>query len=202
MCSLTIAGIAVSAVSTGLQMLGQSSQQKAQERAAQASAQYNIQVSEQEAETQRQLARNELAKGAADRERQQREAQRQLGKMRASMAASGFQLDSGTNLSLLAESAAEHQYDSEVISSNAEQAAWQRQMAGLNATNQGNLYQWQSNNANSNRGASWLGMGGTLLGGIGAGIGAYNQYNQSSSPQNRPGLWDRMQNGINTTLKR
>ena len=48
-------------------------------------------------------------------------------------AASGFEMDSGSNLSLLAESAADHPHDSEVITSNMEQAAWQHEVAAMNA---------------------------------------------------------------------
>jgi hypothetical protein len=85
---------------------------------------------------------------------------------------------------LLGESAAEHQYDSAKIMSNAEQSAWQHQVAAMNATNQGNLYDWQAANAKSGRTASLLAMGGTLLGGIGSGIGKYAQWQQL---QNKPG---------------
>jgi hypothetical protein len=102
-----------------------------------------------------------------------------MGQMRADMGASGFEMDSGSNLSLLGESAAEHQYDSAKIMSNAEQASWQHQVAAMNATNQGNLYDWQAANAKSGRTASLLAMGGTLLGGICSGIGKYAQWQQA-----------------------
>jgi hypothetical protein len=99
------------------------------------------------------------------------------------MGASGFEMDSGSNLSLLAESAGEHQYDSAVITSNAGQAAWQHQVGALNATNQKSLYDWQAANAGSGRQATQLAMAGTLLGGIGSGIGTYNQWSKAQKPQ-------------------
>lgn len=179
----TITMVAVTALSTVVGMYAQHEGQKAQEKSAKTAAAYNAQVAENEAAVQQQLARNEISKGVADRERQQRQAARAMGEMRADMGASGFEMDSGSNLSLLAESAAEHQYDSAVIASNAEQAAWQHQVAGLNATNQGNLANWQYDNASSGRTAAGLGMAGTLLGGIGTGIGQYSQYQQSKTPQ-------------------
>jgi hypothetical protein len=174
-------------------MYAQNEAQKAQARSARAAAEYNAQAAENQAATHRELAKNEIAKGVADRERQQRQAARAMGQMRADMAASGFEIDSGTNLSLLAESAGEHQYDSATIMSNAEQAAWQQEVAAINATNQGSMYNWQAANANSGRGASQLGMFGTLLGGIGAGIGQYNQWQQAkpSGGQIQYKYWDR-----------
>lgn len=177
MCEPTTAAmITTTALSTAVGMYAQSQAQRAQEKSARAAAEYNAQVAENEAATQQQLARNEIAKGVADRERQQRQAARAMGEMRAGMGASGFEMDTGSNLSLLAESAAEHQYDSAVIASNAEQAAWQHQVAALNATNQGSLADWQYANAGSGRAAAGLGMAGTLLGGIGQGIGQYNDW--------------------------
>ena len=169
-------GMAVSALSTGVQMYAQSEQQKAQERSARAAAEYSAQTAENEAASQRGLARNEIAKGIADRERQQRQAARAMGEMRANMGASGFEMDSGSNLSLLAEKAAEHQHDSAVIASNAEQAAWLHEAAAVNASNQAGMHNWQAANAGSGKSVSQLGMVGTLLGGLGAGIGQYNSY--------------------------
>ena len=166
--------MALTAVATGVQMYAQNQAQKSQ-----AAAQANAQMAENQAAMHREQARNEIAKGVADRERQQRHAARAMGQQRADMAASGFEMDSGSNLSLLAESAGEHQYDSAVIPSNAERAAWQHEVAAMNATNQGSMYNWQAANANSGRGATDLAMAGTLLGGIGTGIGQYNEYQKN-----------------------
>ena len=172
----TVASIAVTAISTGVGMYAQQQQAQAQERSAKAAAAYNAQVAENEAATQRQLAQNEISKGIADRERQQRQAARAMGEMRANMGASGFEMDSGSNLSLLAESAQEHQYDADVIMSNANQAAWQHLVAAGGAENQGTYAQWQRANAGSGRGATSLAMAGTLLGGIGSAVGTYGQW--------------------------
>ena len=174
-----VAGIAMTAISTGVQMYAQNQAQRSQAASARAAAGANAQMAENQAAIHREQARNEIAKGIADRERQQRSAARAMGEQRANMAASGFEMDSGSNLSLLAESAGEHQYDSAVITSNAEQAAWQHEVAAMNATNQGSMYNWQRANANSGRGATNLAMGGTLLGGIGTGIGQYNEYQKN-----------------------
>jgi len=169
MCDATVMAVATIA-STVMGMYGQQQAASAQKQAAAA----NAQMAENQAATEQELARNEIAKGIADRERQQRQAARAMGEMRANMAASGFEIDSGSNLSLLAESAGEHQYDSAVITSNSEQAAWQHQAAAINATNQGSLFDWQKSNIQP---AANVAMAGTLLGGIASSIGAYNKYN-------------------------
>jgi hypothetical protein len=170
---------------------GQVIQMQAEGKSARAAAEYNAQIAANEEATQKQLAMNEIAKGVADRERQQRQAARTMGEMRANMGASGFEMDSGTNLSLLAEQAAEHQYDSAVIASNSEQAAWQHQVAGVSAANQGSLANWQRDNASSGKTAAGVGMAGTLLGGVGAGIGVYNAVKNTSTPSGVSNPWDR-----------
>uniref|UniRef100_UPI00263AFC2B virion core protein, T7 gp14 family n=1 Tax=uncultured Desulfovibrio sp. TaxID=167968 RepID=UPI00263AFC2B len=151
---------------------------------------FQAQVAANEAATQQELARNEISKGIADRERQQRQAARAMGEMRANMGASGFEMDSGSNESLLAESAQEHQYDSQVIMSNANQAAWQHLVAANSAGNQQGFAQWQGSQADSGRGANGLAMAGTLLGGIGTGIGQYNSYLQNKSSGSKNGYYD------------
>lgn len=183
MCeAATIAGMALTAVSTGISMAAQNQQAQQQASAQKAAAEYNAQVAANEAATQQELARNEIAKGIDDRERQQRQAARAMGEMRANMGASGFEMDSGSSASLLAESAQEHQYDSQVIMSNANQAAWQHLVSAGSAQNQQNWANWEGSNANSGRGAANLAMAGTLLGGIGTGIGQYNAYAQNKKP--------------------
>lgn len=191
MCEpMTVASIAVTAVSTAVGMYAQNQAQRTQAQSARAAAEYNAQVAANEAATQQQLARNEIQKGIADRERQQRQAARAMGEMRANMGASGFEMDSGSNESLLAESAQEHQYDSQVIMSNANQAAWQHLVAANSAGNQQSFAQWQGSQADSGRGANGLAMAGTLLGGIGTGIGQYNSYLQNKSSGSKNGYYD------------
>lgn len=175
MCGIA-ATLATTAIATAVNMYSQNQAQKSQAAATRASAEYNAQVAANEAATQQELARNEISKGIADRERQQRQAARAMGEMRAQMGASGFEMDSGSNLSLLAESAGEHQYDSQVIMNNAEQAAWQHLVGQTSALNEREYANWQGANANSGRGATNLAMAGTLLSGIGTGLGQYNDW--------------------------
>ena len=175
--------VATTVAATALSVASQYQQQKAQERSQKTAAAYNAQVAENEAATQRQLAQNEIAKGAAERSQQQRQAARAMGEMRAGMGASGFQMDTGSMVSLLEESAAEHQYDSSVIGNNAQQAAWQHMVGVTAANNNKSFADWQGSNANSGQLGTYLGMGGTLLGGISSGLTTYNQYKNTSTPK-------------------
>lgn len=179
MCDLTIAGMALSAISTGVGMYAQHQQAKAQTSAAQASAQYNAQIAANEAEGQRQLAQNEIAKGAADRERLLRAGARKQGELRSQLGASGFEMDSGSALSLLGESAEEIQYDAEITSRNAAMNAWQHQAGIVKAQNAGTYASWEGEQAGK---GSNLGMFGTLLGGLGSGLTMYDQYKRTIRP--------------------
>jgi hypothetical protein len=143
-------------------------------------------VAENEAATQQQLARNEMSKGIADRERQQRQAARAMGQMRADMGASGFEMDSGSMLSLLAESAQEHQYDSQVIMNNAAQAAWGHQANAISAGNNYEAAKASKANAGINGLALGLNVGSTLLGGLGTMNSQYNNYLKTKKPE----VWD------------
>lgn len=182
MCSIAAVSLAMTVAATAMSVAGQAQQQRTAERTAKSTAEYNAQVAENEAAVQQQLAQNEIAKGVAERSQQQRQAARALGTMRASMGASGFQMDTGSMVSLLEESATEHQYDSSVISSNAQQAAWQHLVGATSAQNNMNFANWQGANATSGRTGAILGMGGTLLGGIASGISGYNQLSGTSTP--------------------
>lgn len=182
MCTVT-AMIVSTLASTALSMAGQYQQQQAQEKTAKNAAEYNAQVAENEAATQQQLAQNEIQKGVADRERQQRAAARQMGEMRANMGASGFQMDTGSVASLLGESATEHQYDSNIIRQNSEQAAWQHLVGVTSANNNQAFAEYQGRNATSGRTGAYLGMGGTLLGGIGSAIGNANKWDTARKPK-------------------
>jgi hypothetical protein len=176
--------LAVTAISTAVSMYGQKVAADKQESAQKAAAAYNAQLAENEAATQEQLARAETAAGIAERERQQRDAARKMADMRANMGASGFTLDSGANLSLLADAAAERQYDSQSIMNEAGQRALRHQTAQTNALNSRNAALYQGEQAGNDGGAAALGMAGTLLGGIASGIGRYAATAGKRTPAN------------------
>lgn len=167
--------VALTVLSTAAAAYGQYQQSQAQKQ----SAAYNAQAAANEAATQQQLAQNEIAKGAAERNRHLRAGARQMGELRSGMAAGGFELNSGTNLSLLDEGAQEIGYDANVISNNAAMSAWSHLNAANNANNQSQLYTYQRDNAGK---GSLLGIGGTILGGVASGINQWNGYQQTKTP--------------------
>lgn len=185
MCEITattmlVSSLAMSALSTGVGMYAQSEQQRAAQKAANDQAEYNSQVAAQQQATQEQLAQNEVAKGISERDRFLRNASRQQGDAASMLAAGGFAMDSGSALSLLGESAEEAQYDADIISQNANMAAWQHQMGATSAANDRSMFAYQKANAGSGKTASMLGMGGTLLGGIASGMKMYNEWDKTT----------------------
>lgn len=173
---------AVAVISTAVSMYSQHEQQKSQEKAAKASAEYNAEVAAQEAATQRQLAQNELGKGIAERNRHARAAAQRQGELASMFGASGFAMDSGSTVGMLGDSMEEEQYDANIITQNANMAAWQHEAAATTADNQKSMFDYQYANAGSGRGASMLGMIGTGLGGIAQGMGQYNDYLKTQTP--------------------
>lgn len=171
----------MSIVASAVSALGQYQQARTASKAAQATADYNSKLAAQEAASAREQAIMEQQKGQVELSQQRRAAQRAMGKMRANMGASGFEMDSGSNLSLLAESAAEHQQDSSIIESNARQAAWSQEVAARRAENSKGYYDWQSATANSGMTGTYLGMGGTLLGAAAQGYGMYSALSSAGS---------------------
>ena len=175
MCSFAAAGLAFTALSTVLGVVGQSQQAaqqqamaSAQAKAQRLSAEYNAKVAEQQAAAQRTLAQNEIAKGVADRERQTRDAARKMGELRAQMGTSGFQMDTGTFSSLLDESAQEAQYDANIITQNANMAAWQHLASANQADNNAAGSSWQGAAVQTpDYSLSPWAVGGSLRGGSG-----------------------------------
>ena len=173
MCGLAEAGLGLSLLGTFTGGFAQQQQQQAQAQAARAAANWNAQVLDQDAQTSRLLAMAELAKGADDRSRLTRAGLANQGAMAAHMGASGFEMDSGTNLNLLGQNAEEIAHDASTVTHNANVAAWQHETAANRAKNEAAFARQQgilAGNSNSN-----LAMAGTFLGGIGQGLSGYYQ---------------------------
>ena len=176
MCNPAIVGLALMAASTAVQAKAQYEQGKA----AQAAANFNAQVASNEAETQRNLAQMEIQKGSEERNRLIRAGLAKQGELAGGMGASGFTLDSGSNLSLLGQSAEEIQHDASITTQNANMAAWNR-LAGANkADNEAAFSLFQGKTA---RDQSKLAMTGTILGGIGQGLTGYYQIKSYTTPK-------------------
>jgi hypothetical protein len=183
MCEpMTIATLVTTTISTAIGMYSQKVGADANARAQKNAALANAQAAENQSALERGLAQAEIEKGATEADRQRREALRRMGALRNEMGASGFEMDSGTTRSLLAESAGEEQMDIDIINRNAQTAAWQHQVNATNADNSQSSYLYQASQAGKDGGATALGMGGTLLGGIAAGLGQYNALTKYNTP--------------------
>ena len=184
----------LTALSTAMGMFSQYEQGRQQQAAMMAQAEAEARALENEKALKQQMAQDEIARGAAEQTRQQRAAMRLHGETVAGMGASGLTLDSGSNLSLLGESMEEAQYDSNIIAENAGRAAWQHQVGISNLENQQSMLSARAKNAST--GPDWLGMGGTLLGGIGAGMNQWNAYRKTAGAN--PGGSNFLQGALNT----
>jgi hypothetical protein len=192
----------MTAASTAIGFYAQKMAADQQAKAQKQSAQYQADMAAQQQAVEEGLAKNEIAKGIADRERQQRDAARKMADMRAAMGMSGFEMDTGTNVSLLSESASEHQYDSQTIMSNAAQAAYSHQVGAWSAGQNQSLALYQKDQAGNDGGALGVGLAGSLLGGMATGIGAYNKLSSvTTNPTNTNDFLAKTINTGNTALK-
>jgi hypothetical protein len=175
MCDFGISLMVASLAATALSTVSQVRQQKAQAQAAQKAADYNSQVAANEAATRQQLAQLEIEKAAEQRDRVNRAGLAHQGELRAAMGGSGFTLDSGTNLSLLGQSAEEIGQDMSKVSQEGATAAWQHLAAITGLNNQAAYGQWEAANAKSQ---SKMAQTGTILGGLASGLSATYTYGQ------------------------
>ena len=176
MCEpISIASMAMTAIATGMSMIGQQQQGKA----AQAQANAQAQAAADQQVMGQQQAQAEIAKGAAEDARHRRQAAQQHSEMISSLAAGGFELDSGSSLLLASDNAEEIQHDSNIIKNNANLAAWGHQVGANTAGNQASMFKAQGQNS----GATALNMGATALGGLGTMGAQYNMYKQTQSSQ-------------------
>ncbi|SHN66877.1 virion core protein, T7 gp14 family [Desulfovibrio litoralis] len=198
MCSIPIAGLIITLASTAVSTASSIQQGKEQSKAAEAQARYGAEVASQEAATKEQLAKNEISKGIADRERHLRNAGRLQGEATSMLASNGFELDSGSTASMLAESASEAAYDANIITANAENAAWSHRVGATQAQNAQSSYLAQANNSKFNSGNAWLNGGASMLGAIGSGMAMYSQAKPTSTPAGSS-YYDGMQDAIYAT---
>lgn len=138
MCGVAkqIASIAVTALSTATRV----NAINADNRAEREMLRQRMMQEEYNKNAAREQMKVALAQGEADAEKQRRQAAREQGERASMLAASGFELDSGSMESLLAEKAEEGAYDNAQIRQNAALDAWKQQI-GMDAArhNQGLL---------------------------------------------------------------
>ncbi len=163
--------VATTVASIGMQQV--QAHQAAKEATAQ--AKYAAEAQDNEQARNMEEARRALQRGELEADRQRRQASRANGGSVSMLAASGFELDSGSNLSLLMENAEEAQHENAMIRFNAANEAWQyqnRAVDNLNAQasalaqgqNAANKAHYQANMASIGAGLQGIGSGMSLYG--------------------------------------
>lgn len=167
--------ITMAILSAATAMYTQNEQRKMQQEAATTQLETQMQQQEYEKAVRQDTANLENAKGIAERDKAMRAAQLRLGEQTSMLAAGGFELSSGSNVSMLADSAREAQYEADVMTSEINARNWQNQVGVSNADNQLSLLATQKDNVNN--GPDRLALGTTLIGGLtsaaGSAWGAY-----------------------------
>ena len=173
MCSLALAGVAASLAGTVMGGINQYQQSQAQAEAARRKADFQARAAENEAASQRDLARAEMQKGAAERDRVIWAGLVRQGELASGLGASGFALDSGSSRGLLGQGAEEIQQEASLAGQNAALKAWERRAGAARAENEAALAGFE---AKTQRGNSKLGLASTVLGGLGRGLTGFYRY--------------------------
>ena len=162
MCAVTTAVTAlIAAASTAVSM----QQQQAQAKAQRQQLEYQAQVAEQEKANTQQRAQAALASGEAEASLLRRQKAKNQGDMAANMAASGFAMDSGSNLSLLGEEAEDAAHATSLLRHETATNAWNLQQQGVDAENRAQLDRMRAAQVGAN---ARYGATQSLLGGLGS----------------------------------
>lgn len=141
-----------------------------QGRAAQAAATYNARVAEMNAKIAEKAAQDELERGAREEQRKRQEVAAIAAQQKAGMAAAGLDITYGTPLETLVDTAYAGEMDALTIRTNANRAAYNREVEAANLRAQGQLYEMEGRSA---RTGSMLSAVGTLAGGFGSAMGKF-----------------------------
>ena len=155
---LEIAALAMSAIGTGMSVIGQAN--RAQADAAQAN--YMAQVARNNQILADRNSALALQQGQVQEDRQRLKTAQLLGSQRAVLAAQGGDVNAGSNLDLLGDTARAGESDVQTIRNNAAQQAYGYQLQGESAGGQASLY--SANAANTMANLPY-GIGSSLLGG-------------------------------------
>lgn len=156
--------ITLALLSTATSMYAQNEQSRQQQAAATAQLEGQMRQAEYDKAVRQEAANLENAKGIAERDRAMRAARMRLAEQTSMLAAGGFELDSGSNLSLLADGAEEAQYDADLMTHEINARNWQNQVGVTSGDNQLSLLATEKKNANS--GPDRIGLGSTLANGL------------------------------------
>lgn len=177
-----ITSIALTAVSTAVGMAGQAAQTDQANSAAAAQAEYQQSQLDQQKALAEQQAQDSIARGIEEKNQLYRDLSRGMGEQRSMLAASGFEMDSGSALEQLTQQAAEGQHKANLITQNAGREAYNYQVGAVNAANEKSLVASTAKNtiAKNTSAAAW-GMGTSLLGGMGTALNQYKEWKKKQT---------------------
>ena len=169
MTAVAVGVAVVGAAMSGYGMYQQSQAQKAQAEYQSAVARNNQIIGEQNAADARK-------RGELEANKHREKVQALKGSQKAAMAAGGFEIDSGSNLDVLSDTAQLGELDALTILNNAEREAYQHKVAAMNSGAQANLYGMAADAQNPLLSGSTA-----LIGGLGNAAGAYARYSDKVS---------------------
>ena len=186
--ALPIAALAMTAISTGMSVMGQMGQQQAQQQQASiqhAHSVYQGQVARQNQTFAQQQGERQAAdakqRGEVAESQRRRLTGQQIGEQQARLAGQGTDLE-GSPTDILGDTAAAGEFDALTIRSNAAREAYgyklSGEMAGAGYGNDANMAGYKA--ANSNYTPSYLGAGASLLSGASNLSEKWYRFQQSS----------------------
>jgi hypothetical protein len=158
--TLAVVSAAASVLGTGVSAYGQIQAGQA----AKAAGDYNAAVARNNQIVAERQAQDALARGEVAETEQRRKVRMLASSQRAALGASGVQLDAGTPLDLLGDTAAMGELDALTIRNNAEREAYGYRVQGVNFGAEAGLQTMRGNNAMS---GALMSAGGTVLSGAG-----------------------------------
>lgn len=161
----TALSLGATALSTGMGVMGQISQQNAQAQAAsaaQAQAVYQSQVARQNEELMRRQAYDATERGRVAEENRRRQTAQQIGQQTAALAGQGTDF-TGTETDILGDTKAAGELDALTIRSNAAREAYGYKVQGLGYASTATLEATRA--LNSSYTPNYLGAGASLLAG-------------------------------------
>ena len=140
---------------------------------AAAAAEYNAAVARNNQIIADRQAEDALKRGQVAEEEQRRRTRAMAGTQRAALAASGIQLDQGSPVDILSDTAQFGELDALTIRNNAEREAYGYRVQGMNFGAEAGLQQSRAGSAMS---SALIGAGGTLLSGAASSYDRYDTW--------------------------
>lgn len=156
--TLAIAGLVASVASAGMGAIG--SMQQSQSQAA--AARYQAAVAENARTVAEWQAKDAEKRGQIAEDARRTKTRLQIGAQRAALASMGADINDGSNLDIIGDTASVGELDALTIRSNAQRESWDRKVAAATYAGDASMARRR---ADSFDGSSWIGVGANLISG-------------------------------------